>query len=209
MSLKAQVGGSFQRELPDAGMMRARCVAVLDLGTHIDKKFPVDDKGRPNRRHLIQIQFELDQLMEYEGEKKPMMATLRLALSMNKKASLRKHLESWRGKPFDEEELKKSGGFDISTILGKPALLNIQHSSDGQYANITSINPPMKGSEAAPQFYPSRFFDLSNPSADVLATLSANTRQFIAESEEVKSGQVVLPRLSPAAQEAPKGEAGF
>lgn len=196
MSLKATVNSNFKRELPDSGMQRSRCVAVLDLGTHVNTKFPTKDDGSPNRQHMIQIQFELDQLMDYEGEKKPMMATMRVSLSMGKKATLRKHLETWRGKPFDDAQLKKDGGFDIKTILGQPALLNLQHTSDGQYCNIVSINPPIKGSEAAPQYYPSRFFDLSAPDPDVFATLSQNTRQFIAESEEVKSGQVKLPSIA-------------
>lgn len=201
--LKATAGESFERTLPDAGMMRARCVVVLDLGTHRDAKF-LDKKGQPVKRHLVQIQFELDQMMEINGEQKPMMATMRQTLSLGEKANLRKHLETWRGKKFSEADIKE--GFDLSKILGKPALLNIQHSDDGKYANVMSINPPMKppaGSDgAAPQFYPSRFFDLSDPSADVWATLSQKTRDFIAESEEVRSGQVTLPKMPTATDKA-------
>ena len=195
MSLKAPITGSVDRPIPDSGMQRARCVAILDLGTHIDPKFPLDDKGRPNKRHIVQIQWELDQLMEYEGEKKPMMATKRYTLSAHAKSNLRKDLESWYGKKFKDDELESAGGFDLEKLLGRPALLNLSHSEDGKYANIETINPPIKGSEAAAQFYPSRFFELGNPGADVWATLSEKTRKFIAESEEVKSGQVTLPVL--------------
>ena len=125
--LKAIAGGDFERQLPDAGMMRARCVAVIDLGTHTDKKF-LDKKGNPAKRHLVQIQFELDQMMEFDGEQRPMMATMRETLSLGEKANLRKHLENWRGKKFSDEDIK--AGFDLAKILGKPALVNIVHSEN-------------------------------------------------------------------------------
>ena len=194
--LRAPVGGSFERQLPEPGMMRARYVAVYDLGTHIDTKF-TDDKGRPKKNHLIQVQWELDQMMEYEGEQKPMMATKRYTLSAHKKSNLRKDLESHYGKAFNDDDLEKAGGFDVSKLLGRPCLLNIAHSPDGKYANVIGVNPPMKGDAgAAAQFYPSRFFELSNPNPDVWATMSQKTREYIAQSEEVKSGQVKLPSLT-------------
>jgi hypothetical protein len=205
MTLNAPVGKDFKRELPPAGMMRSRCVVVYDLGTHLDPKFPKNDKGDENWRHLVQIQFELDQMMTFEGEQKPMMATKRYTLSANKKAILRQDLECWYGKKFSDEDLKKAGGINVEKLLGRPALLNIQHSDDGQYANIVSINPPMKvpgveGDGAPPQFYPSRFFSLAEPNADVWAQMSGKTRQFIAECREVKSGQAKLPVLAQAAK---------
>lgn len=203
MSLKAPVGGGdFERELPPAGMMHARCVAVLDLGTHTDPKFVNERTGKPVRAHKVQLQFELDATMEYDGQTVPMMATMRLTLSSNEKSAMRKHLESWYGKKFSNEELEAAGGFDVEKLLGRPALLNLTHSADGKYANITSINPPMRGVNVAPQHYPSRFFELSNPSEAVWNTLSKKTREFIANCEEVKLGGVVLPAYT----EKPKAE---
>jgi len=204
MSLKATNSGGFEAyELPPAGMMHARCVVVYDLGTHLDKNFPKDDKGRDNFRHLVQVQWELDHTMIFDGEKVPMMATKRYRLSSNEKATLRKDLESWYGKKFDDKELEKAGGFDMEKILGRPALLNIQHSPDGKYANVIGVNPVMKGVEVPPQHYPSRFFELGKPDADVWAQMSRNTRAFISDCEEVKKGQVTLPTVA----EKPKTEA--
>jgi hypothetical protein len=165
---------------------------VIDLGTHIDERFK-NDKGEPSRKHKIQIQWELPgSMMEYKGEQKPMMATKRYSLSVHEKASLRKDLESWYGKTFDDRELEAKG-FDVEKLLGRPALLNISHSEDGKYANIKSVNPPMKGVEQAPQLNASRLFDLDAPSAAVWATLSDKTREFISKCEEVKSGKAILP----------------
>lgn len=204
--LKATVGGGGDRQIPEAGMHAARCVAVLDLGTHVDDRFK-NDKGKPSRRHLVQIQWELPgQMMEYEGEQKPMMATKRYNLSVNEKATLRKDLESWYGKTFDSKELEAKG-FDVEKLLGRPALLNLTHSEDGKYANVTSVNPPMKGVEQAPQINASRFFDLTAPSPMVWATLSKNTREYISECEEVKAGEAVLPGDTPAEPKPEKFEA--
>jgi hypothetical protein len=196
MSLKAPVSGSGPRKLPKVGMQHGRCVVVLDLGTHIPPRFPLTDDGKQNWQHLVQIQFELDELMDFNGEKVPMMATKRYTLSSGKKANLRKDLESWYGRKFSDEELKKAGGFDVEKLLGRPALLNIQHSDDGQYANIIAVNPPMSGAAVAPQHYPNRFFDLSKPDPDVWAQISNGTREFISKCKEVVEGKVTLPKLA-------------
>ncbi|MHA1379626.1 MAG: hypothetical protein ACTSRG_14730 [Candidatus Helarchaeota archaeon] len=48
-------------------------------------------------------------------------------MSLHAKATMRKFLESWRGKKFTKEELE---GFDLQKILGKPCQLQIIHSDD-------------------------------------------------------------------------------
>lgn len=201
MNLFAPPTQEFKRENPTPGMVRARCFVVYDLGTHLDPKFPTKDDGSENWRHLIQVQWELDELMEFKGEKVPMVATKRYTLSAHKKSILRADAESWRGKKFTDEELKAAGGINVEKFLGVPALLNIQINDD--FANVTSVNPPIKGSEAAPQFYPSRFFTLANPDPDVWAQMSKKTRDFISSSREVKSGQVKLPELLDDSKKAP------
>lgn len=66
--------------------------------------------------------------------------------SMSSKANLRKFLEGWRGKKFTEAE---ASAFDISSVLGKACLLNVQESTKGDktYSNIVSAAPIMKGME--------------------------------------------------------------
>jgi hypothetical protein len=57
-------------------------------------------------------------------------------LSLHEKATLRKLLQSWRGKAFTPDELKK---FDVTTVVGKPCLLSVSHApkdGGGVYANI-------------------------------------------------------------------------
>lgn len=182
-------------------MTFGRCVAVIDLGTHTNMKF-LNDKGKHPRSHMVQIQWELpNQMMEYEGQQRPMMATKRYTLSCHEKAVLRQHLESWYGQKFETKLLEAKGGFDVEKLLGRPALVNIAHSKDGKYANIVSLTPLMKGQEAPPQIGQNRFFTLTNPKQDVWDTLSQKTRDFIRQSEEVLLGGVVLP-LDPSKKQA-------
>jgi len=191
--LKATTGGGGDRQIPEPGMHPARCVAVIDLGTHVDERYKNERTGKPTRAHKVQIQWELPgQTFEFEGVVRPMMATKRYTLSVHEKANLRKDLESWYGKQFNSAELEAKG-FDLEKLLGRPALLNLTHSEDGKYANIKSINPPMKGLEMSEQVNPSRAFDLDAPSLSVWATLSKKTRDFIRQSEEVVSGRSVVP----------------
>jgi hypothetical protein len=138
--------------------------------------------------------------MEFNGEQVPMMISQQYTLSAGKKANLRKDLESWYGKEFNDDDLEKAGGFDLKKLLGKAALLNLKHSRDGKYANVVSVNPPM--AEVAPQHYPSLWFALGKPDPDVWAQLGKKTREKIEKCEEVKKGQVTLPTVT----EKPKTE---
>jgi hypothetical protein len=63
----------------------------------------------------------------------------KFTLSLHEKASLRKILQSWRGKAFTPDELKK---FDVTTILGKPCMITVTHEpkdGGGVYANVGAV----------------------------------------------------------------------
>jgi hypothetical protein len=89
------------------------------------------------QQHKVRIVWQLEDMM---ADGKPFLIQKRYTLSLHEKANLRKDLESWRGRSFTPEELIK---FDVETIIGKNAQLNIQHiTKDGKtYANVVSIVP--------------------------------------------------------------------
>ena len=66
--------------------------------------------------------------------------------SLNARAKLREFLESWRGRPFDEAELK---GFDLEVLLKANAYVQIIHrrGEHKTYANIDSIMKLAKNQE--------------------------------------------------------------
>ena len=134
MSTIAKAGdGNF--ELPTSGAVVGRCYMVVDLGTQ-DASF----KGAPKKAHKILLTWELAETMD---DGRPFAISSRYTLSLFDQAILRQHLESWRGKPFTEEQL---AGFDVKAVLGAYCMLSIVHNAEGNriYANVKGIMPVPK-----------------------------------------------------------------
>lgn len=125
-------------ELPPEGTHIARCYQVIDLGEQ-------QTSFGPKRKILVN--FELPNELMADG--RPFSVGNRYTPSLNEKAILRQHLESWRGKAFTEGELE---GFDIFKVLGHPAMVSVVHSeSNGKnYANIKSVTALPRGMECPP-----------------------------------------------------------
>lgn len=131
----------------EPGTYQAVCYGLYDIGKQYSKKYE-----KFNRQ--VVIIWEIPELL-IEFEKDGVKKTAPRAISMTynnvlgDKATLRKHLESWRGRPFTDEELD---GFDLVNILGKNCLLQIMNKKsevDGNiYSNIANILPLMKGMQA-------------------------------------------------------------
>jgi hypothetical protein len=70
---------------------------------------------------------------------KPLMISKRYTMSLGEQSTLRKDLESWRGKKFTAEELL---GFDLNVLLGKFAMCNVTHNDrEGKtYANLSGLS---------------------------------------------------------------------
>jgi hypothetical protein len=125
-----------------AGTHLARCFRVIDLGTQETsydniKKF----------LHKIQIEWEVHGM---DSDGKPLTTSDGRPYSINKEytlswapqATLRLDLQSWRGKPFKEEELRR---FDLKTILGVWCMVNAVEETSKKtgkkYAKVASISP--------------------------------------------------------------------
>lgn len=128
MGIVAKSGAAYP--LAPAGTHAAVCVDVIDLGI-----LKVAFGGKEKQQHKIAIVWQID---EVRDDGKPHTIRKRYTLSLHQKASLRKDLESWRGKAFTEVELQ---GFDLECLLSVSCLLSVIHaSSDGStFANIASI----------------------------------------------------------------------
>lgn len=141
-----------------AGSHIAVCDIVADIGLQ---------KGTdlyPKPKQQVHLRWELpNERIEFEKDGKkqvrPAVIGKTYTASMNEKATLRHHLEAWRGKAFTDEEAAK---FDVSAVLGKPCMLTVMHTQKGDkvYANITGIGPLPKGvspktilPEITPLFY--------------------------------------------------------
>jgi hypothetical protein len=139
MGIIAKATGDGQSFDPaPAGVHQAVCVDVIDKGL---QDVPGFNGGPAKKKHMISIAWQIN---ERRQDGKRFVIYRRYALSLNEKASLRKDLESWRGRPFTHDE---EMGFDLDNLLGVNCLLNVQHTArDGRtYANVSSVMPLMRG----------------------------------------------------------------
>ena len=137
MAIVASKGSSFT-PCP-AGTFIASCIDVEDLGI-VKSEY----NGKTKSQHKVNIIWQID---EKRDDGQPFRPRKRYTLSLHEKATLRKDLESWRGRQFTEAELD---GFDLEALLGAPAMICIvQNAVKGQvYANVTAIMKAPKGMQA-------------------------------------------------------------
>jgi hypothetical protein len=139
MGLMATNSGTARTPAP-AGTHVATCFGLVDLGTQVGSY-----QGKETRRHQCWIWWELADEVTEDG--KPVTIGGFYTISLNEKATLRKTLESWRGKPFTADELN---GFHLSNIVGKPCMLSIIHEqkADGRVRDkiiaVTSVPKSVK-----------------------------------------------------------------
>lgn len=196
-------GGGSDFELVPAGTYLARCVSMIHIGTIQDSY-----QGNDIESEKVYIMWELptETFETDNGETKCRLIGKEYTLSMNEKANLRKHLESWRGKAFTEEE---SSEFDVTKLLGVPCQMNIIHKKSkagNDYTDITAIMPVMKGTKAPAQINPSfefgyHPFDLEafNATPEWLRKKIVTSKEY----QEVMAGEVGKPQ---SANETPAAE---
>lgn len=120
------------------GVHQAVCVDIIDLGL-VDTEF---DKKK-QQKHMVNLVWQINEINE--ETRRRFTVRRRFTASLHEKATLRAVLESWRGRPFTNDELK---GFDLDKVLLANALVNIVHhtANDGRvYANVAAVMPLPKG----------------------------------------------------------------
>lgn len=185
MHLPKNEGGNFEQT--PAGTFIARCYRFIDLGSH-EQTYQGESKGL---KRLVMIGFELPTELMQEGEwaGKPFSIHKRYTWSTHEKATMRKDLESWRGKKFNDADFGP-GGFDVRNLLGVPATLTVVHSENGErvYSNIASIGQPMRGVPIPDQVNQSVYLSLEKEHFDgnVFDSLSDKLKDFIRETPEYR-----------------------
>lgn len=115
------------------GLHVAACCDVVDLGL-------VDGSFGP--KHSIELHWQLEE--ENSGGDR-FVVRRRYTASLGEKATLRKDLETWRGKKFTPEELK---GFDLEKLIGVGCQVQVVHRLTDQgrtFANVQAVIPLGKG----------------------------------------------------------------
>lgn len=145
MGIIAKNTGSNYEPAPE-GTHVAVCSMMVDLGMQ-----PTTYQGIEKMKHQVYLGFSLvNEPLQYERDGQTVNTFMSIGqtytLSLNEKAKLRQHLESWRGKKFSSAE---EAGFDIANVLGAPCMITVVHNinNGNTYANIGSISGLVKGME--------------------------------------------------------------
>lgn len=178
---KPTEGGDFTP--PPAGVFTAICYRFIDLGTQATQF-----QGQAKHQRKVMLSWEITDPDERTEDGKPFAISQRFTWSMHEKSTLRKTLESWRGKPFEEKDFG-DGGFDTRNLIGAPCMLSIVHADkDGKtYANISGVMKLPKQMQAGTQVNTPVYFSLDDYDAATFAGLSEGLQNIIKDSPEYQA----------------------
>ena len=178
-------GGSF--ESAPTGMHLGRCYRIIDLGTQ-----KTEYMGQMKALRKVMLGWELH-AQDDAGKPirmkdgRPFAMFKNYTLSWSEKANLRLDLQSWRGKPFSAEEMRR---FDLETVLGAWCMLNVieKQGNDGKmYINVNGITPVpsmIKQAGMPAAVNKNEVFMLNDPDMQMFGTFSENLKKKITSSPE-------------------------
>lgn len=178
-------GEGFERCPP--GLHLARCYRVIDLGTQKSEYM-----GESKFQRKVMIGWEIHGTNEAGkslsmNDGRPYSIFKNYTLSWSDKAKLRQDLQSWRGRPFSPEEMRR---FDLKNILGAWCMLNVieREGQNGNiYSNVNGIAPvpSMIKQNGLPQGANKlEIFNLTEPDMELFNTFSQNLKTKIQSSPE-------------------------
>ena len=180
-------GKDFQ--IVEPGTYVARCIGMIEIGT-IVVNFGDGDKRVHKAKIIWELPTEKAVFDEEKGEQ-PFIISKEYNLSMHTKSALRAMLESWRSKPFTEEEAKR---FDITKVLGKECMITVVHEPGKAdpsvfYAKVASVTQLMKGAICPPQINPTKLLCYENFDWGIFATLTEKDKSKLEQSVEFQKLQ--------------------
>ena len=187
-------GGGFT-PAPE-GTHVARCIRLIDLGTQHGEYL-----GQASVRNQVMVIWELPNT-KMPSDGLPFTISGFYTNSLNEKANLRKSLESWRGRKFTADELKK---FDLESVLGKTCMLQVIHNENGR-AKIQSIMALPAGTVVPKQVNPSQAFWIEGATQELFDNLSDGIKAIIEKSDEWQARKK-KPATAPAAAVPASNEA--
>lgn len=201
-------GGNFER--CPSGMHLARCYRIVDLGTQKSEYM-----GQVKYLHKIMLGWEIHGMHD-DGtpikmqDGRPFGIFKNYTLSWSEKANLRLDLQSWRGKPFTQEEMRK---FDLKNVLGAWCMLNIIErpgKSDGKmYTNVDGVTPVpamIKQNGLPTAVNKNELFKIDEPDMEMFNGFSDNLKAKISSSPEWQKLQGKAQAPAQAPQSAPAGK---
>jgi len=195
---KESGGGGGEFTPVPQGMHLARCYRVIDLGTQ-DSTYLGTVKKLPK----VMLQFEVHgeddggkPIVTSKGE--PMSISKNFTLSLKENATLRKDLQTWRGKEFTEIEKQ---GFEINNVLGAWAMISVikaMGNNGKEYTNIAaimSVPPAIKKAGMPTGYNELKLFEIDKPDMALFNSFSNGVREKIQRSPEwqKRGGKTIAP----------------
>ena len=139
-------GGDFPKLEP--GIYHGTCYSIIDLGES-DQEY----KGVVSKKKRIHLGFEITEAVDpstnivMTEDGRPFGAFKTYTASTSELSTLRKHVESWRGKSYTDEEVNS---FDITQMIGCTVKIEIgltKKSDFGEGGNpkIVALREPRDG----------------------------------------------------------------
>jgi hypothetical protein len=163
-------------EKPNPGLRVGRLYKIVELGTQTDEY-----EGQTKRNAKVMITFELAAPMMADG--RPFSISKEYTQSLGEKATLRKHLESWKGQAMTEQEHKD---FDPKKLLGKVGCLNLTLTARGKI-KIDSISGLMEGMAKPEPFNPQSYFSMDDFDVEAFQAMPNWIKAKIESSPEYKA----------------------
>jgi len=176
MGRYAQDAGSGDFKQAPTGTHVARCIRLIDLGTQRGEY-----QGQPTVRNQVLVTWELPNELMDDG--KPFIVSHFYTNSLNEKATLRAHLEAWRGRQFTDAEVKK---FDLMNILGKPCMVTVIANDKGK-SKVSAVAAMPKGMQTPAQINPSSAFWIEEWDQAAFDGLPKGIKDIIEKSDEYKA----------------------
>lgn len=187
MGLKlGQAKTASNRPQPPEGNHVGICVQILDLGTQQGEW-----QGKPKLNRKVRITWELpDERAVFDESKgeQPFITSKTYNFSVSEKSTFRKDLESWRGRPFTDQELKD---FDIERLLGVGAMVNLVKNENGYFdvATVAALPKSLKASLKEPENKP-YYYSIEQGRTDVFHNLPDFLKKMCEECKEWNDGEV-------------------
>jgi len=187
MSLIAKAGTNSSFKPVPPGMHLGRLYRIIDLGTQTTEHL-----GKAKSSHKVMLQWEVHSeddagVPTVTDDGKPLSLSKNYTLTLDERGTLRKDLQTWRGRDFSEDELH---GFDIKAVLGQWAMLSVikaQGNNGKEYTNVAAVMSVPKSVRAAglpePHNEP-KMFVIDTPDMDMFEKFSENVRAKISSSPE-------------------------
>jgi hypothetical protein len=170
------------------GTHLAICYRIADMGTEHDAMYDKDIQK-------IVISWELPhEVTTFDGVKKPMGISKTYSASLGAKSTLRKDLESWRGRAFTAEEL---AGFELKKILGRPCMLSVI-STEGGKTKIGGVMAAPKGTPVTEPFNPVVEYSQADGRNNIYETLPDWMKERLAKCKEWTTALTIKPESEPA-----------